>query len=233
MAAVPIEEWFYEIPVCTRIWASAAVATALACQCHLVSPFQLFFSLPAVLSKRQYWRLITTFLYFGPLSVDFMFHMFFLARYSRMLEETYFKGKTADFAWLLLYSCTCLLFCSATFVQMPFLGSPLAFSIVYIWARRNPSVRLSFLGLFVFNAPYLPFVLLGFSLLINGNMPKDDALGIVIGHIYFFFMDIYPTVRNGSRPLDPPEIWRRLFEPRTENVRPQTQHEQPMPRAVQ
>ncbi|KAF3920320.1 Derlin-2 [Dactylellina cionopaga] len=226
MAAVPIENWFYEVPVCTRWWTSAAVLTAVACQCQLVSPFQLFFSMPAVFSKRQYWRLITTFLYFGPLSLDFLFHMFFMARYSRMLEESYYRGKTADFAWLILYSATCLLFCSATFVSMPFLGSPLAFSLVYIWSRRNPGVRLSFLGLFVFNAPYLPWVLLLFSLLLNGHMPKDDLLGIVVGHIYFFFMDIYPTVRNGSRPLDPPEFWRRLFEPRTENARPQVQQEQ-------
>lgn len=68
---------------------------------------------------------------------------------------------------------------------MPFLGSPLSFSLVYIWARRNPSVRLSFLGLFVFAAPYLPWVLLGFSLVINSSVPKDDLLGVVIGHSKF------------------------------------------------
>lgn len=68
---------------------------------------------------------------------------------------------------------------------MPFLGSPLSFSLVYIWARRNPSVRLSFLGLFVFSAPYLPWVLLGFSLVINSSVPKDDLLGVVIGHSEF------------------------------------------------
>lgn len=65
---------------------------------------------------------------------------------------------------------------------MPFLGSPLAFSMVYIWARRNPGVRLSFLGLFVFNAPYLPWVLLGFTLLLNNSLPKEDLLGILVGH---------------------------------------------------
>ncbi|KAF3931469.1 Derlin-2 [Dactylella cylindrospora] len=220
MAAVPLEAWYYDIPVCTRLWTSAALVTAVACQCQLISPFQLFFSVTAVFSKRQYWRLITAFLYFGPLSLDFMFHIFFMARYSRMLEDTHFRGKTADYAWLILYCCSCLLFFSAVFVQMPFLGSPLAFSLVYIWSRRNPNVRLSFLGLFVFNAPYLPWVLLGFSLLLNGNMPKDDMLGIVVGHFYFFMMDIYPTVRGGARPLDPPEFWRRLFEPRTEAANP-------------
>lgn len=65
---------------------------------------------------------------------------------------------------------------------MPFLGGPLSFSLIYIWARRNPSVRLSFLGLFVFNAPYLPWVLLLFRLVINNTLPKDDLMGIAVGH---------------------------------------------------
>lgn len=65
---------------------------------------------------------------------------------------------------------------------MHFLGSPLSFSLVYIWARRNPGVRLSFLGLFVFSAPYLPWVLLGFSLVLHNQIPKEDLSGIAVGH---------------------------------------------------
>ena len=65
---------------------------------------------------------------------------------------------------------------------MHFLGSPLSFFLTYIWARRNPSVRLSFLGLFVFSAPYLPWVLLGFSLVLHNQLPKENLLGIAIGH---------------------------------------------------
>ena len=110
-----------------------------------------------------------------------MFHIFFMARYSRMLEESHYQGRTADFAWLLFYSAVTLLALSPI-TRMPFLGSPLSFSLVYIWARRNPGVQLSFLGLFVFNAPYLPWVLLGFSVLLHNTMPKDDLLGITVGH---------------------------------------------------
>ncbi|KAF8534883.1 Derlin [Trichophaea hybrida] len=205
-----LEQWYYDVPIVTRVWTTAAVITSVLVQCQVITPFQLFFSISSVFRKRQYWRLITTFLYFGPLSLDFMFHLFFMSRYSRNLEESSFRGRTADFAWLLFYSATSLLLLSPL-TSMPFLGSPLSFSLVYIWARRNPSVRLSFLGLFVFSAPYLPWVLLGFSLMLNNSLPKDDLLGIVVGHVYYFFEDIYPRIRNGSRPLDPPMFWRRLF----------------------
>ena len=48
--------------------------------------------------------------------------------------------------------------------------------LVYVWARRNPFVRMNFFGLLTFNAPYLPWVLLGFSLLL-GNSVSVDLLG--------------------------------------------------------
>jgi len=112
-----------------------------------------------------------------------------------MLEESHYQGRTADFAWLLLYSAVTLIALSPL-TGMPFLGSPLSFSLVYIWARRNPAVRLSFLGLFVFNAPYLPWVLLGFSILLHNTLPKDDLLGIAVGH-----GELYIPLRrvNGKR----------------------------------
>ena len=48
--------------------------------------------------------------------------------------------------------------------------------LVYVWARRNPFVRMNFFGLLTFQAPYLPYVLLGFSLLL-GNSVSVDLLG--------------------------------------------------------
>jgi hypothetical protein len=44
-----------------------------------------------------------------------------------------------------------------------FLAPSLAFAVVYVWSRRNKNVTMSFLGLFTFTAPYLPWVILGFG----------------------------------------------------------------------
>ena len=66
--------------------------------------------------------------------------------------------------------------------SMPFLGSALSSPLVYIWSRRNPDTRLSFLGLMVFTAPYLPWVLMAFSLVLHGVVPKDEMAGVVVGH---------------------------------------------------
>lgn len=73
----------------------------------------------------------------------------------------------------------------APFVNIHFLGSSLTFMMVYVWGRRNEHVRMSFLGLFPFTAPYLPWVLFSFSILL-GNSATTDLIGIIVGHMYYF-----------------------------------------------
>lgn len=49
----PLEQWFYEMPICTRLWTVATVATSILVQCHIITPFQLFYSFRAVFFKSQ------------------------------------------------------------------------------------------------------------------------------------------------------------------------------------
>lgn len=55
---------------------------------------------------------------------------------------------------------------------------------------------------------------MAFSLFMHGSIPRDEIMGVVIGHVWYFFTDVYPPLHSGSRPLDPPSWWRRLFEGR-------------------
>lgn len=90
--------------------------------------------------RTQLWRLVTCFLYWGPLSLDFFFHLFFLCvlstsslsrtsvklismmsdsmRYSKMLEQSSFHGRRADYVWLLIVSCTMLLVSAARSIRL-------------------------------------------------------------------------------------------------------------------
>lgn len=43
-----------------------------------MTPLQLYFSFKAAFTNWQVWRVFTNFFYFGSLSLDFVFHMFFL-----------------------------------------------------------------------------------------------------------------------------------------------------------
>eukprot|EP01135_Chromosphaera_perkinsii_P002756 Nk52_evm124s226 gene=Nk52_evmTU124s226 len=199
----PFEVWYLQIPVVTRVYATLCILTTAACQLHIVSPFRLYFNWSLIWQSGQYWRLITNFLYFGDLGLDFLLHMFFLVRYSRMLEEGSFRGRTADFLWMLIVACITITVI-AYFVNLFFLGLALTFMMVYVWGRRNKHVRMSFLGLFTFTAPYLPWVLLAFALLM-GNAPVVDIIGIAVGHVYYFLEDVYPEM-TGRRLLEAPAI---------------------------
>ena len=50
---LPLEAWFWEMPFCTRWWTVATIATSALVQCHMVTPFQLFYSFRAVFVKSQ------------------------------------------------------------------------------------------------------------------------------------------------------------------------------------
>lgn len=141
--------------------------------------------------------------------MDLVFHVFFLQRYSRLLEES--SGRSpAHFSWLLFYAST-LLLCIGPFFSMAFLGTALSSTLVYIWSRKNPDTRLSLMGIMVFKAPWLPWVLMGFSLAMHGTVPKDEICGVVVGHIWYYFNDVFPHLYNGYKPLDPPSWWTRLW----------------------
>jgi len=226
---LPLEQWFYELPVCTRWWTTATVVTGLLVQCQIITPYQLFYSARAVFHKQQFWRLLTTFIYSGPLSLTMLFRIFFIQRYARMLEEA--AASVAHFSWLLAYTSVTLL-AIAPVLGLEFLGATLSSVLIYIWSRRNPDARLSFLGLVAFKAPWLPWVMVGFNVVLHGLWPKDELCGIAVGHVWYFFNDIYPRTHSGYRPLDPPRWWIGLFEsPRPEesaSARPE-ESENPRP----
>ena len=64
--------------------------------------------LQLIVNKGQVWRLFTNFLFFGTFSLDFLFHMYFLVRYCRSLEEGSFRGRTADFVWMIMFGVFCM-----------------------------------------------------------------------------------------------------------------------------
>ena len=105
--------------------------------------------------------------------------MFFLVKYAKSLEETSFRNRPADFVWMLLLG-GAVLAAAAPLAGVQFLGSSLAFMMVYVWSRRNRHVSMSLLGVLTFSAPYLPWVLLALSLLVRSSAAVD-LLGMAAG----------------------------------------------------
>lgn len=223
-----VEDWYKQMPIITRSYLTASILTTIGCSLEIISPYNLYLNPTRVVKQYEFWRLITNFFFFGKMDLDFLFHMFFLARYCKLLEENSFRGRTADFFYMLFFGGTVLTavvlaggmipYLSESFARILFLSNSLTFMMVYVWSKRNPFVHMSFLGLFTFTAPYLPWVLLGFSVLV-GSSPWVDLLGMVAGHAYYFLEDVYP-IMTGRRLLKTPSFIKSMFP--DENVVPPT-----------
>lgn len=127
-----------------------------------------------------------------------------------MLEEHHFRNRTGDFFFMFIFGAA-LMIIIALFVNLLFLGHALTIMLVYVWSRRNPLVRMNFFGLLNFQAPYLPWVLLGFSLLL-GNAVLVDLMGIAVGHMYYFLEDVFPRQPGGFKVLKTPYFIKMLFD---------------------
>lgn len=135
-------------------------------------------------------------------------------RYSRMLEESSFANKKADYFWLLFVSSAMLLLLSPLF-NLPFLSSSLAFVPIYVWSRRHPSIPISLFGIFTISAPYLPLALVLFSWVISGTWKAaaGDLIGCAVGHVGWFVRDVWAReMMGGSNVLgEAPETLRRIM----------------------
>eukprot|EP01125_Pyxidicula_operculata_P019093 TRINITY_DN689_c1_g1_i5.p1 TRINITY_DN689_c1_g1~~TRINITY_DN689_c1_g1_i5.p1 ORF type:complete len:260 (-),score=37.87 TRINITY_DN689_c1_g1_i5:207-986(-) len=213
-----VEEWFGNLPIITKSYMTACILTTLAVHLDLITILMLYLNFGLVYDGFEIWRLVTNFMYFGTFGLGYIFHMIFLVRHSSNLEESSYRGRTSDFLFLYLFGASCLLFVDwlcwyfRWLSSTPlFLGPSLAMMIVYVWSRQNPNVRMSFLGFFTFNAPYLPWVILGIEFVLQQNWSVFDIMGILVGHIYYFLTHVYPAL-TGRHLLKTPSFLKHLFD---------------------
>ncbi len=201
-----IEEWYANMPIVTKAYMTAAVCTTLAIHLELVNLLLLYLNFGLVYDRLELWRLFTNFLFFGHFGLSFFFHMLFMVRHSTMLEESSYRGKSSGMAWLYLVCGGLLLLVDwlcwlapvpALAASTPmFLGPSLAMSVVYVWARRNPNMRMNLLGFLNFNAPWLPWVIIGLESLVSQHVNWFDIVGVGVGHVYYFLHDVYPALSD-------------------------------------
>lgn len=191
------------LPPLATIWTAGAVILSLLHKFDFITENQLSFSPRLILQKQQYWRLLTTFMYFGPFNIHLFIKLLYTMRFTFMLEaEAYNSTRRAEYVWLVLVSSVSILLLAPLF-PMRFLSDPLGFFLMYIWSRRNRHIRVSIFGLLVFNAPYLPFVELGATLLHDRSEMIPLLIGIVLGHICSYEPDILTRRRIRIRTVAP------------------------------
>ena len=212
-------DWYKSIPQITRYWFTGSVVIPLAARFGILNPNYLVLFFQPFFQKFQFWRPVTAVFYYPitPQSgFSYLINLFFLYSYSSRLETSTYDGKPADYLFMLIFNWI-ILTIIAFFANLLMLMDPLILSVMYVWCQLNRDTIVSFWFGTQFKAMYLPWVLVGFNMIIRGG-GFTELLGIAVGHLYFFLMFKYPQDFNGAQILKTPAILYKYFPNRTNNV---------------
>lgn len=197
-------------PPVTRCYIIASVSLMLLCSLDVLSPFSLYLNWQLIIYELQLWRLVTCFLFFGTFGLPFFWNIYVLVFYCSSLEDVAFHSKSADFLWMLISGSAMLLFLTYFCGNTYFISGAMIDMMTYVWGRRNSAARMQVI-MFTVRATYLPWVLAGISLMMGGNI-QDHLMGIAVGHVYYFFEDVYPLLptAKGLRIFRTPKVLKIL-----------------------
>ncbi|PRP85547.1 putative Der1-like family [Planoprotostelium fungivorum] len=201
-----IKAWWSTLPICTKYIFACTFGCTLASAFGLASPLYLVLIPERIFYNYEIYRIVTCFfLYF--LGFPFLMDMVFLINYGVQLEQNNFSN-TADYVYFLLTGSLVLLL-GGLVLDINLLGPGLIRMIIYVWARKNPDIPMTFMFGLRFQSFWLPWVMMAFNMLMGGS-PYSDLLGIVVGHLYYFLTVIYPNT-SGKRLLQTPEVFYTWF----------------------
>lgn len=181
----------------THIFGFLMILLNVTMQFGFPLPHQIYFN--PFLLPREPWRVLASILWMGPLNFENVFQSVFMLRYMIDLETNNFHKRKSDFAYMIFINTILIALLSATFVNALFLSSPFNLMLVYLWSRKNPLAMMNFMGIFAVPAPWIPWLLLSVGYLVNGKVPGGELVGIVVGHFYYYMMDVYPMLLAGGR----------------------------------
>lgn len=209
--------WWRLQPLITKYLVFGSLVLTIVAALGILSPYTLVIYPSYILQKFQIWRLVTGFFYHGKLGLPFLINMYFLWTHSKELETIEFAGRTADYLFFIILSLA-LSLVAAVLLGWGLIGGCVIFAIIYYWSRKNPERPMSFMFGIRFKGFYLPWVLIAFRFLI-GSLPLQELFGVVIGHIYYFLQDVYPTAKGEALPtLKTPAFMLNLFEETRQKV---------------
>lgn len=158
---------------------------------------------PYIKDNFELWRLATCFLFVGKFSFNTLIACYTLVQFSKMYElggpfNTGAGGGTADYAFMLLFCSIAVLVTyplfGAVFPVPPYFATTLIYLVLYVWSKRNPTANANIWGIPV-PGVYLPFASLALRVFMGQNY-MDMIHGMIIGHVYYFLVDVVPQVQG-------------------------------------
>lgn len=161
-----LSDWLRSVPQITRYWFAGSVFFFIIRSFRDLNPYNLTLELTPFIYRFQFWRPLTAVLFY-PVSIEFLFNLYFLYSYSTNLETSpVFFAKPADYIFMLIFNWLCLVLVSFA-AGLNILMEPMIQSVVYVWCQLNKDVIVSFLFGIRFKAHYLPWIWAAYKIIIH------------------------------------------------------------------
>jgi hypothetical protein len=189
-----VMDWVKSVPLITKMFFFPTFIFGAMATYGMVTPYSLILYWPGIWSF-QIWRLVTPFLFVGKFSFNFAMHLYMIYSYFPRYEANPYNtgagGSVADVLWMVILSMGLLLI-AGYFLELMLLGDPILFVIIYLWSRKDSESIVSIFG-FKFKAAYVPWVYLALNILMGSSIVPPLS-GIVVGHTYFYFVEVFPVI---------------------------------------
>jgi len=195
-------DMFNALPIITRYWFGATMLITLSVNFGILSGHQIMWSWTNVTTSFEVWRFLTPFCFAGKFDFNTLIACYMLVQFSKQYESggpfnTGAGGGTADYAFCLLLGAITMF---VTYPILLILGLPvppifcknLVYYVLYVWSKRHSTSQANIWG-FPIAAIYLPFAYLAMTVFM-GNPYMDMLHGLVVGHLYYFAVDVIPQV---------------------------------------
>jgi len=204
-----IKDWFQDLPLVCRTLLTCYLVTGGLLLFGVLPVTRLYhaWSLELSLPIPELWRLLTNFLIIGRPSLNYLFNLVWLVQYGVSYEKSKFLGNAADAITMAGWGMIFILALDALvpmFFRSAFHGEALIFMLLYLWSKQNPATQVSFFGVVKLQSMYLPFAMLAIDIA-QGASPFTGIRGILAGHLYLFFTEVYPRM-YGYTPIRTP-LW--------------------------
>lgn len=180
------------IPTVSLIILVSAFALTLSVTVGLFKGSFLILDWYSVIHHYEFHRIITSFLFFGPFSLNWLLFVVVNMQYIITLERGQFLGRQREFVAMLVYIMLCCLAANAL-IKTIYPSILLFGSVTYVWTRYYPDDRVVVLQLITVRAQYLPLVNIVLSVLQQQSIIAP-LVAIAIGHSYWVLDQLVPPV---------------------------------------
>ncbi len=210
----PVLRAYKRIPVVTRMYLSAVLMCSVVdtASGQLLDAAKMFsLNWKRTLFGLELWRPLTSAVYLGPVNIHWATNIYFLITHGVMLENNY--GSASQL--MLTLTSLMVLILLGGLMGFLFVSTSLISSFIYVSSRVDPMAIIPFKFDIRLQSWMLPYGLLVLDCLEaqSKRAALPHVIGILAGHFYLFFSDIYPKM--GGKPwLEPPEWLSRRFDSR-------------------